>query len=53
MPHTLYRIKVCKEKGLWCCCTGTVTIKYPLWTEAQKAADSIARKWRSHYSGWY
>lgn len=53
MPHTLYRITVRKEKGLWCCVAGTATIKYPLWTQALEAANAIATRWRSHYSGWY
>lgn len=53
MSHTLYRIKVRKENGRWCCDTGNAVIQYPLWSQALKAADAIAVRWRSHYSGWY
>lgn len=51
--HTLYRIKIRKCQGRWCCDTGTTIVWYPLWSDALQAANTVAIKWRSHYAGWF
>jgi hypothetical protein len=52
-PHTLYRVTVRKRNGVWICTAGKVDIPYPAWPQALQKANVIARKWRTHYSGWF